>query len=80
MHVSQRAFEDLRLLGLTFVVIFPVLVGALVAGAVQLNTGEVPVVDELAQLAMTAHVGQLSCGFAVDRRGPAAKDIMQPSR
>lgn len=80
MHVSQRAFEDLRLLGLTFVVIFPVLVGALVAGAVQLNTGEVPVVDELAQLAMTAHVGQLSCGFAVDHRGPAAKDIMQPSR
>lgn len=68
------------MLGLTFVVIFPVLVGALVAGAVQLNTGEVPVVDELAQLAMTAHVGQLSCGFAVDHRGPAAKDMMQPSR
>lgn len=77
MHVSQRAFEDLRLLGLTFVVIFPVLVGALVAGALQLNTGEVPVVDELAQFAMTAHVEQLPCGFAVDHRGLAAKDMMQ---
>lgn len=60
--------------------IFPVLIGGFIAGTLQLNLGEVPVADELVQLAATKSIGQLPCRLAANHRGIPAKDMMQLKR
>lgn len=60
--------------------IFPVLIGGFIAGTLQLNPGEVPVVGELAQLAATEPIGQPPCRLAANHRGIPAKDVMQLKR
>jgi len=57
--------------------VFPVLLGVFVAGALRLNPGEVPVTDELVQLAATKPIGQLPGRLAANHRGIASKDVMQ---